>query len=329
MPSKITVIGGSGFIGTYFCEQLANNHIPFEIIDLRSSQRFPEKSKFGDIRDIESLRQTITGDVIVHLAALHSDNVRDPQDYQRTNVDGTANIAQVCAEKNIRKIIFTSTVAVYGFAEADADETAPINPFNNYGHTKFAAEEILRSWQEKGNRALIILRPTAVFGEGNRGNVYNLFKQIALGRFVMIGKGHNQKSIAYIGNFVAFLYQCLATKQDYALYNYVDTPNLDMNTLVRQVNYQLFGQEGGELRLPYWLGMVLGYLADFWSKLSRRKLLISSIRIKKFCSTSTFATSKSELDGFVQPYELEDGIKRTIHQEFINPDPKRQIFYTE
>ena len=329
MPSKITIIGGAGFVGTNFCQQLADQQIPFEIIDLKLSQRFPEKSKIGDIRDVESLRQTITGDVIVHLAAVHRDDVRDPQDYQRTNVDGTANIAQVCAEKNIRKIIFTSTVAVYGFAEAGADETAPINPFNDYGRTKFAAEEILRSWQKQGDRALIILRPTVIFGEGNRGNVYNLFQQIASGRFVMIGHGRNQKSMAYIGNVVAFLNQCLATKQDYALYNYVDTPDMDMNTLVRQVRRQLTGQEGAGLRLPYWLGMMLGYMADGWAKLSGRTLPVSSIRIKKFCSTTAFATSKSDLDGFTPPYELEDAIKRTIDSEFINPDPDREIFYTE
>ena len=56
MPSKITIIGGAGFVGTNFCQQLADQQIPFEIIDLKLSQRFPEKSKIGDIRDVESLR---------------------------------------------------------------------------------------------------------------------------------------------------------------------------------------------------------------------------------------------------------------------------------
>jgi len=329
MPSKITIIGGAGFVGTNFCQQLADQQIPFEIIDLKMSQRFPEKSKIGDIRDLESLRQTIAGDVVVHLAAVHRDDVLDPMDYQRTNVDGTANLAQVCVEKNIRKMIFTSTVAVYGFAEPGADENAPINPFNEYGRTKFEAEEILRSWQQQGDRSLIIVRPTVIFGEGNRGNVYNLFQQIASGRFVMIGQGHNQKSMAYIGNVVAFLNQCLSTTQHNAVYNYVDTPDLDMNTLVQQVRLQLTGRDGVGLRLPYWLGMVVGYMADGWAKLSGQRLPVSAIRIKKFCSTTAFSSSKSNLDGFTPPYRLEDAIKRTVDSEFINPDPDREIFYTE
>lgn len=49
-----------------------------------------------------------------------------------------------------------------------------------------------------------ILRPTVIFGERNRGNVYNLLKQISGGKFLMVGKGNNRKSMAYVGNIVAF-----------------------------------------------------------------------------------------------------------------------------
>ena len=59
-------------------------------------------------------------------------------------------------------------------------------------------------WQSKSGNSLIIVRPTVIFGEGNRGNVFNLFNQIASGKFVMVGKGENKKSMAYIGNVVAF-----------------------------------------------------------------------------------------------------------------------------
>ena len=52
---------------------------------------------------------------------------------------------------------------------------------------------------------MTIIRPTVIFGEKNRGNVYNLLKQIASGKFLMIGKGQNRKSMAYVGNVVAFI----------------------------------------------------------------------------------------------------------------------------
>ena len=329
MAKKITVIGGSGFVGTNLCRQLSLKQQDFEIIDLKMSNQFPEKCKIADVRDVDTLRKTITGDVVVNLAAVHRDDVRDTSEYQRTNVDGAENVALVCEEKGIDKIVFTSTVAVYGFAEHGTDESGAINPFNEYGRTKFEAEEKLRKWNAKGENSLIIVRPTVIFGEGNRGNVFNLLNQIASGKFLMVGKGENKKSMAYIGNIVAFMETCIATEQKYGVYNYVDTPDLTMNELVSQVRAKLKGKEGVGPRLPYWLGMVLGYTADLVAKLSGKNLPVSSIRVKKFASSTEFVSAKSSLENFRAPFSLSLGVERTLQSEFISPEPNREIFYTE
>ena len=329
MTKKITVIGGSGFVGTNLCRQLSLKQQDFEIIDLKISNQFPEKCKIADVRDTEALRNTITGDVVVNLAAVHRDDVRDKSEYQRTNVDGAENVALVCEEKGIDKIVFTSTVAVYGFAEQGTDEGGAINPFNEYGRTKFEAEEKLRQWHSRGKKSLIIVRPTVIFGEGNRGNVFNLLNQIASGKFLMVGKGENKKSMAYIGNIVAFLENCITTDQMYGVYNYVDTPDLTMNELVSMVRSKLKGKTGVGPRLPYLLGLIVGYTADIISKLSGRNLPVSSIRVKKFASSTEFKSAKSNLDNFQPPFLLSDGVERTLQSEFIAPDPNREIFYTE
>jgi GlcNAc-P-P-Und epimerase len=329
MAKKITVIGGSGFVGTNLCRQLLLKQQDFEIIDLKMSNQFPEKCKLADVRDIETLRNTITGDVVVNLAAVHRDNVRDKAEYQRTNVDGAENVALVCEEKGIDKIVFTSTVAVYGFAEPGTDESGAINPFNEYGRTKFEAEEKLRAWQATGDNSLIIVRPTVIFGEGNRGNVFNLLNQIASGKFLMVGKGKNKKSMAYIGNVVAFLKTCVATEQKYGVYNYVDTPDLTMNELVSQVRSQLKGREGVGPRLPYWLGLILGFTADLVAIISGKNLPVSSIRVKKFASSTQFKSAKASLDNFQAPFSLRHGVQLTLQSEFISPDSNREIFFTE
>ena len=293
------------------------------------SKQFPEKCKIANVRDAETLRNTITGDVVVNLAEVHRDDVRDKTEYQRTNVDGAENVALVCDEKGIDKIVFTSTVAVYGFAEPGTDESGAINPFNEYGRTKFEAEEKLRAWHAQGDNSLIIVRPTVIFGEGNRGNVFNLLNQIASGKFVMVGKGENKKSMAYIGNIVAFLETCIATEERYGVYNYIDTPDLTMNELVSQVRTNLKGKTGVGPRLPYWLGLILGYTADLAAKLSGKKLPISSIRVKKFTSSTEFKSAKTSLENFRAPFLLSDGVQRTLRSEFIEPDPDREVFYTE
>ena len=329
MAKKITVIGGSGFVGTNLCRQLAIKQQDFEIIDLKMSNQFPEKCKIADVREAETLRNTITGDVVVNLAAVHRDDVREKSEYQRTNVDGAENVALVCEEKGIDKIVFTSTVAVYGFAEPGTDESGAINPFNEYGRTKFEAEEKLRKWQSKGKNSLIIVRPTVIFGEGNRGNVYNLLKQIASGKFLMVGNGENKKSMAYIGNIVAFLEICIATERKYGVYNYVDTPDLTMNELVSQVRAKLKGKIGVGPRLPYWLGLIMGYGADLVAKISGKNLPVSSIRVMKFASSTEFKSAKASLDNFQAPFLLSDGVEHTLQSEFISPEPNREIFFTE
>lgn len=329
MTRKVTVIGGSGFVGTNLCRQLLLKLQDFEIIDLKISNQFPEKCKIADVRDVDTLRETITGDVVVNLAAVHRDDVRDKTEYQRTNVDGAENIALVCQEKGIDKIVFTSTVAVYGFAEPGTDETGTINPFNEYGRTKFEAEEKLRAWNVKGENSLIIVRPTVIFGEGNRGNVFNLLNQIASGKFLMVGKGENKKSMAYIGNVVAFLESCISTDQNYGVYNYVDTPDLTMNELISQVRAKLKGKTGVGPRLPYWLGIILGYAADLVAKLSGKNLPVSSIRVKKFSASTEFQSAKAMLDNFQAPFLLNQGVERTLQSEFISPKPNQEIFYTE
>lgn len=329
MAKKITIIGGSGFVGTNLCRHLSLKQQNFEIIDLKMSNQFPEKSKIADVRDVESLRAAITGDVVINLAAVHRDDVRDKSEYQRTNVEGAENVAQVCSEKGIKKIVFTSTVAVYGFAEPGTDESGKINPFNEYGRTKFEAEERLRSWQQAGANSLLIVRPTVIFGEGNRGNVYNLLNQIASGKFLMVGRGENKKSMAYIGNIVAFLETCISSDREYGVFNYVDTPNLTMNELVSQVRHTLKGKNSVGPRLPYWLGMVLGIVADGVAKITGKNLPVSSIRVKKFASSTEFRSAKASLDNFEAPFCIGDGLSRTLHREFISPDPNKEIFFTE
>lgn len=311
---KVTILGGSGFIGTNLCHLLAERQIPFEIIDLIPSQQFPEKTKIADIRDKESLRNTIDGQIVVNLAAIHTDDVADISQYYETNVIGAQNLADICTDKRVNKIVFTSSVAVYGLPKFRTDEAGTIDPINAYGKSKYQAEEKLQAWQADNpiDRALLIIRPTVVFGEGNRGNVYNLIKQISSGRFVMVGDGENQKSMAYVQNIAAFLLNCITTKTAHGIYNYADMPDYSMNSLVTDVRKTMLGKDGVGPRLPKWAGMVLGWIADLVAKATDQKLPISKIRVKKFTSSTSFSSAMGNLDGFVAPYTLQEGLSRTL-----------------
>jgi nucleoside-diphosphate-sugar epimerase len=326
-----SVVGGSGFIGTTLCRLMESRGLPFEIIDLKPSGSFPDRCKIADIRDLDAVRDAVAGDTIINLAAVHRDDVRDRSLYYSTNVDGTQNLCTVATEKGIDRIVFTSTVAVYGFAEPDTGEDGALNPFNDYGRSKLQAEERLRDWYGEGTdgRVLAIVRPTVVFGEGNRGNVYNLLNQIARGRFVMVGNGKNRKSMAYVENVAEYLLYAATKASGQSLVNYVDKPDFTMNQLIETAREVLEGQRRIGPRLPYGLGLGLGYVADLVTRVTGKSLPISSIRVRKFCANTCFASAAHDAPGFAAPVPLAEGLARTLQAEFIDPDPDREMFFTE
>lgn len=326
------VIGGSGFIGTRLCALFVDENIPFRIADIRRSDFFPESWVPCDITNLEELDQCfheVQPSVIIHLAAQHRDDVSPRSLYFDVNVTGTKNVCDMATKFGVKKLIFTSSVAVYGFAPLNTDESGAINYFNEYGRTKFLAEEVLRSWKDSmPQNELAIIRPTVVFGERNRGNVYNLLHQISKGSFLMVGRGTNRKSMAYVGNVAAFVKFLARRRSRYLLVNYVDKPDLDMQSLVRLVYKQIGRDHKGLISIPVWIGMLGGYLFDLLSALTKRKFAISSIRVKKFVKDTVFAADSVASTGFLPPYTILEAVGRTVKFEFIDEN-SGSVFLSE
>ncbi len=328
--NTIGIIGGSGFVGTRLIENInKENCINY---DKAQSIKYSDITIFQDIREnhfVNPFPSTIQ--TIILLAAEHHDDVSPISLYYDVNVKGTQNVLNEMNAKGINNIIFTSSVAVYGLNKQNPDENHTVDPFNHYGKSKWQAEEILREWYNKDpkNRSLTIIRPTVIFGERNRGNVYNLLKQIASGKFLMVGKGTNKKSMAYVGNVVAFIQHCIEIqKPGYRLFNYVDKPDLNMNELVQQVEKSL-NKKLPPIHLPYWIGYLGGLSLDFIAKMINKKFTISSVRIKKFCATTQFDATAAHNSDFKAPFTLTEGFHRTLHYEFIDAEKDGAIFESE
>ena len=328
--NKIYVMGGSGFVGTSLITRLyKNKDLDVVCADIKESN-ISNKTLKVDVENIKDLEQISDANVIINLAAVHRDDIKPISKYDDVNVDGAKNICDLARSSGTNYIIFTSSVAIYGFAPADTDESGKPNYFNDYGRTKFLAEQVYKEWQAEDleNRTLVIVRPTVIFGKGNRGNVYNLLKQIASGKFVMFGNGKNRKSMAYVENVSAFLEHSLSFKPGLHIYNYIDKPDFDMNTLVSGARKTLFGKNNIGLRLPASLGIAIGYFADSVAKVTGKTLPVSSIRVKKFMATTQFTSSLSETD-FVPPVSLEEGLAQTLRYEFLEDNSDKQTFETE
>lgn len=316
--NQIVIVGGSGFIGSHLCNLFSTSNIQFSIYDVKESLVYKNKVIRGDINDIDSLTQSIKeGSILINLAAEHHDNVIPKSLYYLTNVQGAINLCNVARKKNVRSIIFTSSVAVYGFSKEVAGESAKINPYNDYGISKYQSELVYKAWQNEdpNNRTLIIIRPTVVFGKNNRGNVYKLFSLIASRKFIMIGGGGNKKSLAYVENLVSFIHYSLKFTPGLHVFNYVDKPDYSLNKLIKDV-FNSFGLNYNfKLRIPFTLALTIGYFFDFVNFIFNSKLPFSSIRIKKFCADSVYESS-AFTTGFIPPFTLAAAIQKTIEHEF-------------
>jgi nucleoside-diphosphate-sugar epimerase len=329
---KVDIIGGSGFIGSRLVRRLMiNNNFQQKIIDKAPSNAFPDLAVLGDVRSINQLRSNMSEQsIIINLAAEHRDDVRPASLYDDVNVGGAENICTVAREKGVQTIIFTSSVAVYGFAPIGTDESGQIAPFNDYGRTKYEAEQVFKAWQAEAaaERTLVIIRPTVVFGEQNRGNVYNLLRQISSGKFVMVGHGGNRKSMAYVENIAAFIEYSMSFKPGVHIYNFIDKPDFTMNVLVASVNRMLGKGEKVRFKLPLAIGLFIAKGFDLAASVTGRKFAVSSIRVKKFCANSVY-NSAIDSTGFVSPVPLEEALKKTVRYEFLESHEHEGVFYTE
>lgn len=328
MRNRITLIGGSGFIGSYILRELDNaqfNKYLLSIIDKVQPKNNQINSKIVDIRDRCLLNSSIeTSEWVIHLAAEHRDDVTPKSLYFDVNVNGTKNIIDAMDFIGCKKIFFFSSVAIYGLNKNNPDIDSPTDPFNAYGESKLQAEELLKRWysEDPQNKTLIIIRPTVVFGNGNRGNVYNLLRQIISGSFIMIGKGENKKSMAYVENISSFVKYCIDKKiSGYHIFNYADKPDLSTSDLVRIIQKRLRKKEFfNRFFIPVWIGYLIGIFFDFMSAVTHRKYNISMVRVKKFCSNTQFSAQSIENIGFQAPYTLHDGLFKTIDGILNNSD---------
>ncbi|MEN6455502.1 MAG: NAD-dependent epimerase/dehydratase family protein [Prolixibacteraceae bacterium] len=329
--TNLILIGGSGFVGTRLTDMIKPEY-NLKIFDKQPGPFHPEITVIGDVRDQEIMNRELSGqDAVVLLAAEHRDDVSPPSLYEDVNVQGAKNVLTAMDQNRVEKIIFFSSVAVYGLNKKNPDEQHPPDPFNHYGKSKWRAEELLREWYQHrpGTRSLTIIRPTVIFGERNRGNVYNLLKQIASRRFLIIGNGNNYKSMAYVANVAAFVkYLLKRITPGYQLFNYVDKPDVNMNQLVALVEENL-GIRVPSVHLPYPMGMMIGYSSDLLAKLTGKTPAITSVRVRKFCATTQFDATRAHQCGFIPPFSLEEGLSNTLRYEFVHPPRDEVTFVSE
>ena len=309
--NNILIIGGSGFIGGYLSKELSDCGFNVTILDNVDNNDFPFiQVDIKNPNQLNKINQSF--DLLIHLAAEHQDNIQPVSRYYDTNVEGTRNIIQFCDSNNIKNFIFFSTQAVYGDSKEKYSEEDSPNPSNHYGKSKYLAEKLLLDWKKEDCK-LAIIRPSAVFGNGSIGNFNRLINQIKSKKFIMIGSGNNIKSICYVKNLVIYVKHCLELlkTQDLLVTNYADKPDIKIKTLVKLINSTM-NLKNNKFKIPYFLAIFLGYIFDFFSFITSKKINISSLRIKKFCSNSILDSNVISSTNFTPAFSFREAIEDTL-----------------
>ena len=165
---KILVLGGAGYIGSHFSAMVSEQGHSLTVFDNLSTGHEWAVDRdhlvVGDILDEAALGAAMRGcDAVCHFAAksIVSESVQYPELYRQNNVDGTRSILRVMSEIGVRKLIFSSTAAVYGIPTTqesilyEHDQTNPINP---YGHSKLEAEKLIAKWVREGRGNALVFR---------------------------------------------------------------------------------------------------------------------------------------------------------------------------
>ena len=156
---KILIIGGAGYIGSHVTGEFLDLGHECTVYDNLSSglreNLFPQSAfVHGDIHDWQNLlaaMKSASFDALIHLAASKAagESMLNPEKYSRNNIAGTINILNAACEAGIKRVVFSSSAAVYGEPSyLPIDEKHPTLPENYYGFTKLEIERFL-SWYEK------------------------------------------------------------------------------------------------------------------------------------------------------------------------------------
>jgi len=178
--SKILVIGGAGFIGSFVVSELLKTKAGKVIIydnfargkesNVSESLKDPRCEIYpngGDVRDVDILNDAMQGcDAVIHLAAMWLLHCKDfPRTAFHVNIEGTFNVLEACVKNKIKRLVYSSSASVYGDAsEVPMTEEHPFNNKNFYGATKIAGEAMCRAYYDRYGLSYVGLRYMNVYG---------------------------------------------------------------------------------------------------------------------------------------------------------------------
>lgn len=309
-------------MGTSLLDTLIDSGVEVNLLalpgDSRTSSYKGRATIFtGDLNSGETLRRLVEDcSVVFHLAAIvhEAPLSSDPEAYYRVNVRGTANLIQACARQKVQKIVYYSTVGVYGNdGDFHGDEQSACHPRSPYAESKYQAERLLLENGMSGGPAGVILRFPVAYGPLDRGNVLRLIRGIDRRRFVFLGDGRNVRSMISSRNAAeAAVLAAVARLEESQVFCVTDRREYPFREIVDVIRRHL-KTEWKPPQLPLSLSRWVGRAGDWGEKILRTRLPVNSATIQKLGDSLTFSCERAERMLGYKPVEtLSEGIEREV-----------------
>lgn len=306
----VIVTGGSGFIGTHLVKLLLSqsNVKTITILDLNPPQIWDPRVHYVhvDLRHPINYHPQSAVGVCFHLAALCKEPQYGWEDYFYTNHVGTQHLCEFAAREDIMTIVFTSTMMVYRAGDRRSKESDCTAPDTAYGISKLLAEAALEKWAAPGDRTLHIVRPGAVFGQGENGNFTRLHNALKTNRFAYVGRSSTRKACIYVTDLCRFLLFLAESSEMRGTYN-AAIPNPLTIREICDTFCKVFEFRALIPTVPFRLALLVGYCGDFAQSLG----FITSLhhrRIEKLFYSTDIATDAMLHTGFRLAYSLAEGL---------------------
>lgn len=302
---KILVTGSQGLVGKKVTELLVQKNHAVVAFD---------HSNGCDILDARQLEKQLQGcDAVVHCAARL--NEKQGKDLLwNTNVDGTQNVVNACVKQKITRLVFLSSVGVYGNQSGSQNEESTLAPETTYEKSKARAEEIIRN----SGVSYTIIRSAIVLGPNPQWKRLVGFVQKNI---PLIGSGKQAWQTVYyedLADAVIFLLFSKFAQNEIFIVAGKERPTLlEFTRSIRKA----LGKNGNDRTVPLWFGKLVGKGLGAICWVLQKQNPLSKAHLNALMQERSYDISKIEKLGWKNTFSFEDAIKATV-TELRKPDDR-------
>lgn len=316
----ILVTGATGLIGRAIVRLLlSQGHHVRALLRSKENMYSAEKDAEGKLSFWEADLCELSEDAaralcaetraVVHCAGLVHQPNAEAKLYPRFNEIPTQILAKAAKAEKVEQFIFLSSSSVYGNRETNlVNEDEPCIADTPYASSKINCERLLL--EETPCPSTIVMRPSMVFGEGDRGNMLSLIRQVLSGKYFLISHGSAQKSLIYAADFAHAVSLVLQKNaKGMHTYNVANPHPVSMQELSRAI---LAAAQKPE-NIPSVPGSILRPLGALANSVLGNKSPLSKDRLDKLTRTNSISIDRFCKDyGFSPNYELKQSLENEI-----------------